>query len=540
MPTLENLFISVSASHGEGVPFLLSVFTACPGLFYPTPAQDGFLARLRIPGGILSSEQFSAIASIADNYGGGYVDVTNRANLQIREIKHEINIEVLQELQKLGLASTNANVDHIRNIMTSPTAGIDPQELIDTRPLIQAWENHITANSHLGGLSAKFSVCFDGGGKLSVRDCPNDISLIAVSVERGCREELAFFPTGEWGLNTVYFILLICGSDLEKNFSTTGILLKPEECIPVLAALAEVYLQNTDPSSRSKPRLREVVQNLGYENYLQQVQGYLDEHNLDRAINLKYQDISHIQIRTNLHNTNLHNHENNKTYHLGIHRQKQSELVYIGVVLPLGRLQSWQIRGLTDLATKYGKSDIRLTPWQNLLITDIPESSIVEVEKEIADLELSSSAINIQSGLVSCSGKRGCAAAATETKSHALKLGEYLESHIILDSHINIHFSGCVKSCAQHHSGDITLLGVNIEADNETVEGYQVYLGDDTLQKFGRPIYENVTCTELPQLLERILKVYQNQRFNSQESFREFANRYDIPELKQLFTVQSI
>jgi ferredoxin-nitrite reductase len=514
---------------------LLSVFTACPGLFYTTPAQDGFLARLRIPGGILSSEQFRAIANISDNYGGGYVDVTNRANLQIREIKQEIDLEVLQELQKLGLASTNPNVDHIRNIMTSPTAGIDAEELIDTRPLIQAWEDHITANSHLGGISAKFSVCFDGGGKFSVRDCPNDITFMAVSVQGGCREELSFFPTGEWGLSSVYFILLICGSDLEKKFSTTGILLKPGECIPVLAALAEVYLQNTDPSSRRKPRLREVVQNLGYANYLHQVQEYLNEHNCEKDINLKYQDITY-----NHTNANLHSYENNKTYHLGIHRQKQSGLVYIGVVLPLGRLQSWQIRGLADIATKYAKSSIRLTPWQNLLITDIPESSIVEVEKEIAELELGSSAINIQSGLVSCSGKRGCAAAATDTKSHALKLGEYLESHIILDSHINIHFSGCVKSCAQHHSGDITLLGVNIEAENETVEGYQVYLGDDTLPKFGRPIYENVTCTELPQLLARILKVYQNQRVNSHESFREFANRYDIPELKQLFTVQSI
>jgi len=82
--------------------------TACPGLFYNTLAQDGFLCRLRIPGGMINSQQFEAIADISDHYGGGYIDITNRANIQIREIKQEINIQVLEKLQALGLASTNA------------------------------------------------------------------------------------------------------------------------------------------------------------------------------------------------------------------------------------------------------------------------------------------------------------------------------------------------------------------------------------------------------------------------------------------------
>ncbi|TAE53484.1 MAG: precorrin-3B synthase [Nostocales cyanobacterium] len=516
---------------------MLNVFTACPGLFYTTSAQDGILSRLRIPAGILNTEQLNLIANIADHYGSGYVDVTNRANLQIREIKQNINIEVLKSLQELGLGSINPQIDHIRNIMASPTAGIDTQELIDVRPLVQAWDEYITKNSHLGELSAKFSVCFDGSGKLSVVNCPNDITFVATRVEGGCREEQKFFPTGEWGLNKVYFTLSICGSLSRKNFSTFGIYLKPEECIPVLAALAAVYLQHTDSSLRRKPRLREVISNIGLENYLQQVEYYLYEHNSKLFSNLqlksvinKYQDVTQ-DYKTQ---------KSNKLYHLGVHRQKQPGLVYIGVVLPLGRLQSWQIRGLANLANKYGRGIIRLTPWQNLLITDISESDIAEVKREISNLGLSYSAINIKSGLVSCSGKRGCAAAATDTKSHALTLGEYLESHVALDSHINIHFSGCVKSCAQHHPGDITLLGVNIEVENETLERYEVYLGEDNLQQFGRQIYENVPFAELPPLLTKMLKVYQTNRVNSQESFREFTNRYDIPELKQLFTDPSI
>lgn len=518
---------------------MLSKFTACPGLFYNTPALDGILSRLRIPGGILNNQQCQAIANIADNYGGGYVDVTNRANLQIREIKEKLDLETLENLQELGLGSVNPYTDHIRNIMANPTAGIDKQELINTIPLVKAWDEYIAVNSHLGKLSAKFSVGFDGGGQLSIANFPNDITLVPVNIkDEGCREELTFFPTGEWGLGKVYFILKICGRQSAEKNKNLGILLKPQECIPVLAALAEIYLQNintVDTGSDRKARLREIVDHLGWNNYIQQTQDYLHQSKNHRNIKLKQQDLNNI-----CKDTASEHLQQNQIHHLGIHRQKQSELVYIGVVLPLGRLQSWQMRGLADLATNYGNGEIRLTPWQNVLLTDIPIPKITEIEKKLTQLQLSYSPLNINSGLVSCSGKRGCASAATDTKTHALRLGEYLDSQIKLDSHINIHFTGCVKSCAQHHPSDITLLGINLEVQNKTMEGYQIYLGDENLQPFGRQVYESVPAANLPQLVERMLTVYQNQRVNSQESFPEFTSRYDISELKQLFSAHSL
>ncbi len=159
---------------------MLSPFTACPGLFYNTFAQDGILCRIRTPGGILNSQQFHLIANMADNYGGGYVDITNRANLQIREIQREVSTGDLHTLQTSGMAAVNPAIDHLRNIMTSPTAGIDPGELIDVRPLVQDWEQYVSGQPQLAELSAKFSVGFDGGGKVSIAKFPNDISLTAL------------------------------------------------------------------------------------------------------------------------------------------------------------------------------------------------------------------------------------------------------------------------------------------------------------------------------------------------------------------------
>lgn len=492
---------------------LLSAFTACPGLFYSTPAQDGILSRIRIPGGILTSEQCCTIANIADDYGGGYVDVTNRANLQIREIKTGISIDALQGLQQLGLGSTNPTVDQIRNIMTSPTAGIDPQELIDTLPLVKAWDDYITAHSHLSGLSAKFSVCFDGGGKVAVKNCVNDITLAAELLN------------GNEKTPHIYFRLYLSCGEKGKPPQDTGILLKLQECIPVLAALADVYLQHTDVKLRRKPRLREVINALGVENYLQQVQQQLKVNN---------SEFTDDQLLTSRSLLSVQKYQKEKFYHLGIYPQRQPGLFYIGIVLPLGRLKSWQIRGLASLATKYGNGSLRLTPWQNLLITHIPQTKLAEVNTEIHNLELNISQNDVKSALVACSGKRGCAASATETKDHALALANYLENHLTLDYPVNIHFSGCAKSCAQHNQADITLLGVSRELENKSVEGYQVYVTDGTLQKFGYQLYEYVTLTELPNLISQMLQVYQNQRLSFDESFREFVYRYGTSQLLQL------
>ncbi|WP_244945002.1 precorrin-3B synthase [Nostoc sphaeroides] len=477
---------------------MLSEFATCPGLFYATPAADGILSRIRIPGGIISSQQCRAIADIAEQHGGNYVDVTNRANLQVREIRTGINAEVLKHLQYMGLGSRNPVVDHIRNIMTSPTAGIDPLELIDTRPFVQSWDDYIAAHPALSGLSAKFSVCFDGGGIIRVCDRLNDILFAAVLVD-----------------GNVYFRLYLSVGAKGQPPSYMGILLSPEKCLPVLAALAEVYLAHSNTTSKRRLRLLELLNTLGCENYLQEVEQRLTFSLLsDLTPNLLGKGEEFFTLLQG----------EGKYQHIGLHPQRQQGLFYIGVVLPLGRLESNQMRSLADLATKYGSGTLRLTPWQNLLITDIPQQWVADVQSEIAFLGLDSSATNIKSALVACSGKKGCASSATDTKSHALALAKYLETRVTLDCPVNIHFSGCEKSCAQHSKSDITLLGVSIQADNGTVEGYHVYVGDSN-EKFGRELYQNVTFAELPALIERMLYVYKIHRLNSDESFGEFANR---------------
>ncbi len=475
----------------------LATLPVCPGLFYATPARDGTLLRIRIPGGILNSQQGRAIAQFAERFGEGYVKVTNRANLQIRKIQG-ITPEVLTTLQKVGLAATLTEVDHLRNIMASPTAGIDSLELIDTRPMVRELDAYICGHPELKGLSPKFSVGFDGGGAVSICEQPNEIIFSAIASQ-------------DWGLveNNIYFQVILGDA--------TNILLKPEECLSVVVAIAQVYLDNVDKALTPKPRLKHLLQDKGVEWYLQQAQRYLPfsllkrfKPTLDKSINSK------------------------SFHHLGVHPQRQPGLSYIGIILPLGQLLSKQLHSLTDLAQTYGSGTLRLTPWQNLLISDIPNSSIPHLKDEIERLGLYWNANHIQGSLVACTGKTGCASSATDTKGQALAIAEYLEKHITLDVPVKIHFSGCSKSCAYHGKSDITLLGTLIEKDGTLVEGYHIYVGDKE-QAFGRELYTNVCLAVMPHRILQMLQVYQIKRTQADESFGEFTNRYTIAKLRQLF-----
>src|SRR5690242_20203606 len=132
------------------------------GLFYVAPAQDSYMCRLRIPNGILKHWQLAGVADLAERLCGPYSHVTTRANLQLREIPPKHAVQLIEGIQELGLCSRGSGADNIRNVTGTPTAGIDPQELIDTRPFAREWHYHILNDRSLYGLPRKFNVGFDG------------------------------------------------------------------------------------------------------------------------------------------------------------------------------------------------------------------------------------------------------------------------------------------------------------------------------------------------------------------------------------------
>src|SRR3954463_653180 len=487
------------------------------GLFYVAPNQNSYMCRLRMPNGILTHGQFAGIADLAERYGGGYSHVTTRANLQVREIEAHNAVAMVEAIQDLGLCSRGSGADNIRNVTGSPTAGIDPQELIDTRPFAREWHFHILNERALFGLPRKFNVGFDGAGLIPVLEDTNDIGFQAVEVKDGFG-----IASGIW------FRLMIGGIPGHKDFAReTGVVVKPADATKVADAIVRVFIDHGDRTDRNKARLKYVLDRLGLEKVLA-----LTEEKLGR----KLERVASAALAPRP--------PFDRAAHIGVHPQKQPDRNWVGVVLPVGKMTAAQMRGLADLARELGDGDIRLTVWQNLIISGVPSERVAAAQTRIEELGFSTSANSIRAGLVACTGNAGCKFAASDTKRHAEEIARWCESRVALDGPVNIHLTGCHHSCAQHYIGDIGLLACKVQTSDEgdAVEGYHVHVGGG----FGPDaaiapeIFHDVKAEDAPALIERMLKAYLAHRTSPQEGFLAFTKRHDIEALRSLIEREAV
>jgi ferredoxin-nitrite reductase len=226
--------------------------------------------------------------------------------------------------------------------------------------------------------------------------------------------------------------------------------------------------------------------------------------------------------------------------HLGVHLQRQAGFHWIGVAVPVGQLTSRQLRRLAELSELYGSGEVRLTVWQSLILPNIPEAYVETVKKALTKIGLDWSSSALRGGFIACTGNRHCKFAASDTKGHALKLMEWLDSRVTLDRPVNIHLTGCPNSCAQHYMGDIGLLGAKTKRGGASQEAYHVFVGGGfgSRQAIGRAVFQGVILEELGPLLERMLKAYLRHR-HPQETFQTFTIRHDLGRLQELFSQDS-
>ena len=224
--------------------------------------------------------------------------------------------------------------------------------------------------------------------------------------------------------------------------------------------------------------------------------------------------------------------------HIGVHPQRQSELNWIGVALPVGKMTTEQMRGLAAIARDFGDGDIRLTVWQNLLISGVPDGRVIEAKAAIEALGLDWKASSLRAGLVACTGATGCKFAAAHTKEHAVEIADYIDARLSLDAPVNIHLTGCHHSCAQHYIGDIGLMGakVAINEEGDQVEGYTIVVGGGfgDQAKIGREVWREVRAEECAAKVEGLLRAYLDHRQGPGESFQAFSGRHEPHELEAL------
>jgi precorrin-3B synthase len=393
--------------------------SACPGLFRIVPARDGGICRLKTPLGQLSSHAARAVAAAAGRFGNGGIDVTNRANLQLRGISPEQETPLIAALLEAGLGPTRPEADDIRNVMVSPVAGIDPAQVVDALPLARDLLDRLQADDRYATLSPKFCILVDGGESVAAIDHPHDIWLASTDGK------------------TVALGLAGC-PPLDAGDTIPFVTLDKAHVSEVVIAALDLFLEEAARDAEIK-RIRNLLARITREQFFERLSGKV-------AVTLRRDAIAASWRRK----------APSLLGHVGIHAQRQESFVFIGAVPPLGRLSPRTLGQLADIVDEHGDGSLRLTPWQSVLVPFVRRETAPAAMRALEAAGFICDPDQPLASIVACSGATGCASALSDTKADAVQLARALADGGKLPG--LVHFTGCAKSCASAGVADFTML----------------------------------------------------------------------------------
>jgi ferredoxin-nitrite reductase len=449
------------------------------GIFYRPVTPGKFMMRMRIPNGILTSQQMRVLAEIIQRYGDdGNGDITTRQNIQLRGIRIEDVPDIFRRLKAVEMTSIQSGMDNVRNITGSPVAGLDADELIDTRELVNKVQDAITNNGEgnyeFTNLPRKFNIAIEGGRDNSVHAEINDIAFVPA------------YKNGELGFNVVvggFFSAKRCEAAVPLNVWVPA----NEDVVDLCKAILIVYRDRGLRANRQKARLMWLIDEIGIKTFRSLVETQFGS---PLATEAEKDEIDW-----------------EKRDCLGVFKQKQPGLNYVGMHVPVGRLYAQDMLDLARIAEVYGSGEIRLTVEQNVIIPNIPDENLDAFLSEPLLQEFAIAPQPLQRALISCTGAQFCNFALVETKNRALALTKALDEELDLPRPVRIHWTGCPNSCGQPQVADIGLMGTKVRKDGKTVEGVDLYMGGKVGKDahLGTCVQKGIACDDLLVVLKKIL-----------------------------------
>ena len=466
-----------------------------------------FMLRIRIPNGLLHSHQLRTIATLTDRYARGIADLTVRQNIQLHWISIEALPEVIQALSEVGLITMGACGDVTRNITGCPLAGVDAHEICDASSLVREATQALVGNADFYNLPRKFKICITGCHVWCAYPEVNDIGLTAIRREQGPNSELGFSLRVGGGLSTDPHLALRLNAFVRWN-----------QVIPVIKGIAELFRDSEKlRENRERARLKFLFLKQGWT-----AQDFQNE--LERRIGFRLDPAMPEQPPDDLYRD-----------HVGIHRQKQTGLSYVGAAVLRGRITASQMRAAADLADRFANGELRTTNMQNLLIVNVPNSKTQQLANELDQLGLRVGGSPFWRGAIACSGSEFCKLAITETKAFSRWLVEELEERLPgFDQHLKLHVTGCPNSCGQHWIADVGIEGKKIKVGDRMLDAYYFCLGGalGLHQTVARATGYRCLATDVPGAIERLLRHYIADRLPG-ENLRGFFARHNDAELRE-------
>jgi len=473
-----------------------------------------FMLRIRIPNGLLRSDQLRTIANLTRRYARGTADLTVRQNIQLHWVTIEALPEVLEELWRAGLNTIGACGDVTRNITGCPVAGVDADEICDASSLALDVDRMLAGNSEFYNLPRKFKISITGCRVWCPYPEINDVGLTATQRQRQGNSEIGFALRIGGGLSTEPYL----GAPLNA-------FVRWNQVLPVIKGIAELFRDSAQlREHRERARLKFLFLRHGWTaNDFQK--------EIERRIGFQLDPAEPENPPADVYRD-----------HIGVHPQKQPGYCYVGSAVLRGRIAPAQMDAAADLAERFASGELRTTNMQNLLIVNVPHLQADDLAKELGEIGLPVHASPFFRGAIACSGSEYCKLAITETKTFARWLVEELEERLPgFDQHLKLHVTGCPNSCGQHWIADIGIEGKKLKVNGQMVDAYYFCLGGAVglHQSIARPVGYRCLATDVPDAIERLLRRFIAES-NAGENLRQFFSRHTDTELRDYLAGQTV
>jgi len=467
-------------------------------------SSEYFMLRIPVSNGIISSVQLAAVAEIAQRHGRNLADITVRQAIQLHWLTIDSLPEIIDRLDAVGLSPRGACGDVVRNVTGCPLAGLSADEVFDASPFARGVARALAGNTEFYNLPRKFKISVTGCNSWCSYPEINDIGL--TPARRG--KDVGFSVRVGGGLSADPHL----GVRLDA-------FVRPEQAVEVVTAIATIFREQQGlRESRDRARLKHLFLKEGWTplKFLNELQIRLP-FRLDPAME---EAVPADVLRD----------------HVGVHRQRQAGLYYVGAAVLRGRLTGDQLAAAAELAREYGSGELRTTVMQNLLFVNVPKRNVDALVRELAAIDLRVEGSHFWRGAIACTGTEFCKLAITETKGFARWLVEEMETRLPeFDQQLKLHVTGCPNSCGQHWIADVGIEGKKIKHNGALVDAYYFCVGGSAggNAAIARPVGYRCPATLVPESLERLLRGYlKDRRVN--ESLRAFLGRNSNDDLRAL------
>lgn len=511
-----------------------------PDLFQQLRLRNGLyeeklahMLRVAIPYGCMNSTQLHKLADISEQFDQGYGHFTTRQNIQFNWPKLDQVPEILLALASVDMHAIQTSGSCIRNISSDHLAGVAVDEIADPRPWCEMIRNWANLHPEFNWLPRKFKFAVTGAIEDRAVIQLHDIGLkIVKDGDQGTLFDV--YVGGGMGRTPVIAKLI------EAN-------LPGEKLLPYLQAIIRVYNQYGRRDHKYKSRIKILVNDLGIEEFKQRVEQELKQ-SVANAPRLDIQKLEGLKkifaFRRPTPTTDLPSFElpvNDPAYtgwlehNTVAHKNTNERIVMVslkGNNAAPGDITAEQMRHLASLAEEYSLSEIRVTHRQNLVLPHVQNKDLFSLWRGLSHHALATPNIGLLTDMIACPGFDFCSLANTTTLDIAAQITQHFEGLAALYDigEISLKISGCMNSCAHHHTGNIGILGV----DKKGEQWYQLTLGGraDNNTAIGKRLGPAIAKHDIKDAVSRIINTYLDNRL-SNELFIDAVERLGMAPFKE-------